>query len=51
LNILGLAVAAIGISSAVPELKNLAAIFGLGQIAWYAWLGIVLLKGVREAKS
>ena len=51
LNILGLAVAAIGISAAVPALKNLAAAFGLGQIVWCTWLGIVLLKGVREVKA
>ena len=51
LNILGLAVAAIGVSAVVPALKDLAAAFGLGQIVWCAWLGIVLLKGVREAKA
>jgi hypothetical protein len=51
LNILGLAVAAIGISAAVPALKNLAAAFGLGQIVWCTWIGFVLLKGVREAKA
>lgn len=50
LNILGLAVAAIGISSVIPTLKDLAAAFGLGQIAWCSWLGIVLLKGAREVK-
>ncbi len=50
LNILGLAVAAIGISSVIPPLKDLAAAFGLGQIAWCSWLGIVLLKGARETK-
>jgi hypothetical protein len=51
LNILGLAVAAIGILSVIPPLKNLAAAFGLGQIAWCTWLGIVLLRGVREARA
>lgn len=51
LNILGLAVAAIGISAAVPALKNLAAAFGLGQVVWCTWLGFVLLKGVRGAKA
>ena len=51
LNIIGLVVAAIGISSIVPALKDLAAAFGLGQIAWCSWLGIVLLRGNREAKA
>lgn len=51
LNILGLAVAAIGISSVVPALKSLAAASGAGQIVWCAWLGIVLLTAAREAKA
>jgi hypothetical protein len=51
LNILGFAVAAVGFSSAVPALKDLAAAFGLGQIIWCSWLGIILLKGTREAKA
>ena len=51
LNIIGLVVAAIGISSVVPALKDLAAAFGLGQIAWCSWLGIVLLRGNREVKA
>lgn len=49
--ILGLAVAAVGISSVVPALRNLAAVFGLGQIAWCTWVGILLLKGIRGARS
>jgi hypothetical protein len=47
LNALGLAIAAVGISSAVPALKDLAQVFGLGQIAWFVWLGIALLGGDR----
>jgi hypothetical protein len=46
LNILGLLVGAVGIISLVPVLTNLmTAVFGLGQIIWFIWLGIVLLRG------
>jgi hypothetical protein len=51
LNIIGLVVVVIGISAVVPALKDLAAAFGLGQIVWCAWLGIVLLRGNREVKA
>jgi hypothetical protein len=50
LNLLGLAVAAIGIVSVVPPIKDLAMIFGLGQIIWALWLGIALL-GRPRAKA
>jgi len=51
LNILGLVVAAVGILAVVPALKGLAAGFGLGQAAWFTWLGIALFKGDREVKA
>ena len=44
LNILGLLVGAVGIISLVPGLTDLTGVFGLGQIIWYVWLGIVLLR-------
>ncbi len=45
LNILGLLVGAVGIVSLVPGLTDmLAGVFGLGQIVWFVWLGIVLLR-------
>jgi len=44
LNILGLLVGAAGIISIVPGLTNLTGVFGLGQIIWFVWLGIVLLR-------
>jgi hypothetical protein len=44
LNILGLLVGAVGILSLLPGLtETLVGIFGLGQIIWFVWLGIVLL--------
>ena len=44
LNILGLLVGAVGIITIIPTLNALVGVFGLGQIAWFVWLGIVLLR-------
>ena len=44
LNILGLLVGAVGIISIFPGLTNLTGVFGLSQIIWFVWLGIVLLR-------
>lgn len=44
LNLLGLLVGAVGIISILPGLANLTLVFGLSQMVWYVWLGIVLLR-------
>jgi len=44
LNILGLLVGAVGIISILPGLADLAGVFGLSQIIWFVWLGIILLR-------
>ena len=44
LNILGLLVGAVGIITIIPALNSLTGVFGLGQIIWFVWLGIVLLR-------
>jgi len=44
LNILGLLVGAVGIVSLIPGLTNLVGAFGLGQVIWFIWLAIVLLR-------
>jgi hypothetical protein len=44
LNILGVLVGAVGIITIIPTLNSLVAVFGLGQIIWFIWLGIVLLR-------
>jgi hypothetical protein len=44
LNILGLLVGAVGIISILPWLTDLVGVFGLGQLTWFVWLGIVLLR-------
>lgn len=45
LNILGLVVGAVGIITIIPAMNSLVGVFGLGQITWFIWLGIVLLRG------
>ena len=45
LNILGLVIGAVGMISLVPGLTGtLGPVFGLGQIIWFIWMGIVLLR-------
>ena len=44
LNYLGVVVGVAGIASIVPALSELIYIFALGQIVWFIWLGIVLLR-------
>ena len=44
LNFLGLLVGAVGLISILPGLTDLTGLFGIGQMVWYAWLGIVLLR-------
>ena len=48
LGILGLVIAAVGIVSVVPQLNDLAGVFGLGQIVWFVWLGILMLSEKRR---
>ena len=44
LNILGVLVGMVGVITIIPALNSMVALFGLGQIAWFVWLGIVLLR-------
>lgn len=49
LNYLGVVIGVAGLLTVVPALGELGgAIFGLGSIAWFVWLGIVML---RESSS
>lgn len=54
LNILGLVVGVAGLLSAIPVLAEIGGmIFGLGQLVWFAWLGIAMLRdsGGEEAEA
>jgi len=44
LNVIGLSVAIVGIAAVIPPLKDLAYVFGIGQIVWFIILGFSLLK-------
>ncbi|GAB4186225.1 MAG: hypothetical protein Tsb002_10510 [Wenzhouxiangellaceae bacterium] len=44
LNLLGLLVGLAGILTVMPGLDGLGALFGLGQIVWFVYLGVVLLR-------
>lgn len=48
LNYLGLLVGGAGIVTTVPALSELGAIFGLGSIVWFIWVGAVLLRSRPE---
>jgi hypothetical protein len=44
LNYLGVVIGMAGILTVVPAFEVLTAVFGLSQITWFAWLGIVMLR-------
>lgn len=44
LNYVGLAVGLAGVLTMIPWLGDLAVIFGLGQILWFAWIGALMLR-------
>ena len=44
LNALGIVSAVAALVTLVPGLSDVGMIFGLGSIAWFAWVGIVLLR-------
>lgn len=44
INYLGIIVGAAGVISALPALADVGLVFGLLQIVWFIWLGIILLR-------
>ena len=44
LNVVGALAGAAGVASTVPGLGDLVAVFGLTQLVWFVWLGVVLLR-------
>jgi hypothetical protein len=44
LNGLGILVGVAGVLTVAPPLADLAIIFGLGQIVWFVWVGVLLLR-------
>jgi hypothetical protein len=51
LNYLGLVVGVVGLVSAVPGLNDVAGLFGMSQMLWFIWLGIVLLRSKPSAAA
>ena len=52
LNYLGVVIGVAGILSLVPVITTLAVmVFALGQIVWYVWLGIILLRSSSTAEA
>jgi len=44
LNYLGLIVGGAGILTIIPGFKDLGAVFGITQIIWFVWIGIIMIK-------
>ena len=51
LNYLGVVIGVAGILTVVPTLDVLTDVFGLSQIVWFAWLGIVMLRSSQAPLS
>lgn len=51
LNYLGVVIGVAGIITLVPALEMIGAIFGLGLIVWFVWLGIVMLRSNPSATA
>ena len=52
LNYLGVVLAVAGILTVVPAAREVTrAVFGLGQLVWFIWLGIVMLRGRTSAEA
>ncbi len=51
LDSLGFVVGIAGILTLVPALAGLGVVFGLGQILWFAWIGILLLRSADRVAT
>jgi len=51
LHYLGAVIGVAGIISAVPGSSEIVMIFGLGQIVWFVWLGLVMLRDSSGATT
>jgi hypothetical protein len=48
---LGGLVGTIGIISIIPGLKDLTSIFGMSQIVWFVWIGIIMLRKIPNTTA
>jgi hypothetical protein len=48
LNYLGLVIGVAGLATIVPAVEAAGAVFGLGLIVWFIWVGVLLLRGSQR---
>jgi hypothetical protein len=51
LNYLGAISGVAGLITIIPPLEAVGAVFGLGLIVWFTWLGTILLRGTRDVTT
>ncbi len=51
LNYLGVVIGVVGILTVIPALGMLTDVFGLSQIVWFVWLGIVMLRSNQSTMA
>jgi hypothetical protein len=51
MNYLGIIIGAAGVISALPALADVGLVFGLLQIVWFIWLGVVLLRDSQSPQA
>jgi hypothetical protein len=51
LSVLGVIIGVAGILSILPSLSEMVNVFGLGQIIWFVWIGIVLLRDTSTSDA
>ena len=51
LNYLGVVSGVAGLVTVVPGLEDVGAVFGLGLIVWFTWIGIALLRSVSAKQT
>jgi hypothetical protein len=51
LNLLGLAAGVAGLVTVIPVLEAVGAVFGVGLIVWFVWIGVILLQNGAPAAA
>jgi hypothetical protein len=44
LNVLGMVCGVTGVATIAPALEDVGAVFGIGMIVWFTWIGVLLLR-------
>lgn len=51
LNYLGIVSGAAGLVTIVPQLEAVGAVFGIGLIVWFVWIGIVMVRDTSDRET